>query len=78
MYHRRPIYATLYTVDSVCPPLLGRLAHSFLHLHVLMYTGIQYWADMGILLGIQFINAFLGWCVHACGRRAGMRAGGQV
>lgn len=28
---------------------------------VIVEAAIENWPDMGILLGIQFINAFLGW-----------------
>lgn len=28
---------------------------------IIIFIGVQSWIDMGILLAIQFINAFLGW-----------------
>ena len=33
---------------------------------IIIEAAIQNFADMGILLGIQFINATLGWCVQGC------------
>ena len=30
---------------------------------IIVEFAISNWADAGILLGIQFLNATLGWCV---------------
>jgi hypothetical protein len=37
---------------------------------IIVEAAIQNWLDMGILLGIQFANAFIGWCAA---RRRGLR-----
>ena len=38
-------------------------------LAIIIEFAIQNWIDAGILLGIQFANATLGWCVAAPGGR---------
>ena len=43
-------------------------------LAIIIEFAIQNWIDAGILLGIQFANATLGWCVAAAGSRRGAGA----
>jgi hypothetical protein len=36
---------------------------------IIIMLALSHWIDFGILLAIQFINAFLGWCASPCRAR---------
>ncbi len=54
--HRTPSAPTLPT-----PPQLYQPMPIMIWIAAIVEGAIENWADMGILLGIQFINATLGW-----------------
>lgn len=55
-------YATSLTVPPDAPCLqLYQPMPIMIWIAAIVEAVIENWADFGILMGIQFINAFLGW-----------------
>lgn len=53
------------------PPQLYAPMPIMIWIAIIIEAAIENWADMGILLGIQFINATLGWWVRLVGAARG-------